>query len=63
MPAAPFDVAVVGAGIVGAAVAAELARRGVRVGLFDRGEVSRHDRASARATSSSPTRTPGPSSG
>jgi glycine/D-amino acid oxidase-like deaminating enzyme len=40
MPAAPFDVAVVGAGIVGAAVAAELARRGVRVGLFDRGEVS-----------------------
>ena len=35
-----FDVAVVGAGIVGAATAAELAARGVRVCLLDRGEVS-----------------------
>ena len=35
-----FDVAVVGAGIVGAATASELARRGVRVALLDRGEVS-----------------------
>jgi glycine/D-amino acid oxidase-like deaminating enzyme len=35
-----FDVAVVGAGIVGAATASELARRGVRVVLLDRGEVS-----------------------
>ena len=35
-----FDVAVVGAGIVGAATASELARRGVRVCLLDRGEVS-----------------------
>ena len=34
------DVAVVGAGIVGAAVARELAVRGVRVLLLDRGEVS-----------------------
>jgi len=34
------DVAVVGAGIVGAATAAELAARGVRVRLLDRGEVS-----------------------
>jgi glycine/D-amino acid oxidase-like deaminating enzyme len=36
----PFDVAVVGAGIVGAATARELAVRGVRVVLLDRGEVS-----------------------
>jgi len=35
-----FDVAVVGAGIVGAATASELARRGVSVCLLDRGEVS-----------------------
>jgi glycine/D-amino acid oxidase-like deaminating enzyme len=35
-----FDVAVVGAGIVGAATASELARRGVKVALLDRGEVS-----------------------
>jgi glycine/D-amino acid oxidase-like deaminating enzyme len=35
-----FDVVVVGAGIVGAATASELARRGVRVCLLDRGEVS-----------------------
>jgi glycine/D-amino acid oxidase-like deaminating enzyme len=35
-----FDVAVVGAGIVGAATARELAVRGVRVVLLDRGEVS-----------------------
>ena len=34
------DVAVVGAGIVGCATAFELARRGVRVVLLDRGEVS-----------------------
>ena len=35
-----FDVVVVGAGIVGAATASELARRGVRVCLLDRGDVS-----------------------
>jgi glycine/D-amino acid oxidase-like deaminating enzyme len=35
-----FDVAVVGAGIVGAAAASELARRGLRVCLLDRGDVS-----------------------
>jgi D-hydroxyproline dehydrogenase subunit beta len=35
-----FEVAVVGAGIVGAATARELAVRGVRVVLLDRGEVS-----------------------
>ena len=35
-----FDVVVVGAGIVGAATASELARRGVHVCLVDRGEVS-----------------------
>jgi glycine/D-amino acid oxidase-like deaminating enzyme len=40
MTAPPFDVAVVGAGIVGAATASELARRGARVCLLDRGEVS-----------------------
>jgi glycine/D-amino acid oxidase-like deaminating enzyme len=34
------DVVVVGAGIVGAAAASELARRGLRVCLLDRGEVS-----------------------
>ena len=34
------DVVVVGAGIVGAATASELARRGARVALVDRGEVS-----------------------
>ncbi|HKE81039.1 MAG TPA: FAD-binding oxidoreductase [Solirubrobacteraceae bacterium] len=36
----PCEVAVVGAGIVGAAIAAELHRRGVDVALLDRGEVS-----------------------
>jgi D-hydroxyproline dehydrogenase subunit beta len=36
----PCEVAVVGAGIVGAATAAELHRRGVDVALLDRGEVS-----------------------
>jgi glycine/D-amino acid oxidase-like deaminating enzyme len=36
----PSDVAVIGAGIVGAATARELAVRGVRVTLLDRGEVS-----------------------
>jgi D-hydroxyproline dehydrogenase subunit beta len=36
----PFEVAVVGAGIVGAATARELAVRGVRVVLLDRGEVA-----------------------
>ncbi|MGH2745442.1 MAG: NAD(P)/FAD-dependent oxidoreductase, partial [Thermoleophilaceae bacterium] len=35
-----FDVVVAGAGIVGCATAWELARRGVRVCLLDRGEVS-----------------------
>lgn len=36
----PCEVAVVGAGIVGAATAFELQRRGVDVLLLDRGEVS-----------------------
>jgi D-hydroxyproline dehydrogenase subunit beta len=35
-----YEVAIVGAGIVGCATAYELARRGVRVCLLDRGEVS-----------------------
>jgi D-hydroxyproline dehydrogenase subunit beta len=36
----PCEVAVVGAGIVGAATASELHARGVQVALLDRGEVS-----------------------
>ena len=39
-PLSSAEVAIVGAGIVGCATAYELARRGVRVRLIDRGEVS-----------------------
>ena len=58
-----FEVAVVGAGIVGCATAYELARRGVRVCLLEREARSRRaPPASARATCSAATRSPGPSS-
>lgn len=36
-----YDVAIIGAGLVGCAAAYELARRGRRVGLFDQGEMNR----------------------
>lgn len=36
-----YDVAVIGAGLVGCAAAYELARRGRRVGVFDQGEMNR----------------------
>lgn len=38
---ASYDVAVIGAGLVGCAAAYELARRGRRVGVFDQGEMNR----------------------
>lgn len=37
----PFDAAIAGGGIIGAAIALELAREGLRVGLFDRQEPGR----------------------
>ena len=36
-----FDVAIAGAGLIGASIALELARSGLRVGLFDAGEPGR----------------------
>jgi glycerol-3-phosphate dehydrogenase len=36
LPAGPFDVAIIGGGIVGAGVARDAARRGLRVALFER---------------------------
>ncbi len=39
--AAGYDVAIIGAGLVGCAAAYELARRGRRVGVFDQGEMNR----------------------
>jgi sarcosine oxidase, subunit beta len=39
--AARYDVAIIGAGLVGCAAAYELARRGRRVGVFDQGEINR----------------------
>src|SRR5271155_4045778 len=36
-----FDAAIVGGGLIGAAIALELARAGLRVGLFDAGEPGR----------------------
>ena len=38
--AASFDVAVVGGGVIGAAVAYHAARRGFSVGLFDKGPLA-----------------------
>jgi len=36
-----FDVAIAGGGLIGASIALELARAGLRVGVFDRGEMGR----------------------
>src|ERR1700756_1507284 len=36
-----FDVAIAGGGLIGGAIALELARAGLRVGVFDRGEPGR----------------------
>ncbi len=36
-----FDVAVAGGGLIGGAIALELARAGLRVGVFDQGEPGR----------------------
>jgi len=47
LPAAPVDVAIVGAGIVGTCIALTLAERGLRVALFDKGQVA--GEASSRA--------------
>jgi glycine/D-amino acid oxidase-like deaminating enzyme len=58
---ATADVVVVGAGIVGAATAWELARRGVAVTLVDRGAVSGGTTGLGEGTCCARTRTPGPS--
>lgn len=47
LPAQPVDVAVIGAGIVGTCIALTLAERGLRVALFDKGQVA--GEASSRA--------------
>jgi glycine/D-amino acid oxidase-like deaminating enzyme len=47
LPEGPVDVAIVGAGIVGTCIALTLAERGLRVALFDKGQVA--GEASSRA--------------